>query len=389
MTEEERQQLINDIIDILVADSQQVSDIEIVNSLNNISSLPAIKSGTTEDSVVRAPISLLIPEMRYDNATNYVQYKQSGGEWTNLYLASESGEGTGSYINQNPIIQKIGALSKGDDFSLKTNLQILFDKIFFPNLDNQFPSNPIFIGISPIDPYIQNIIQLDKPTDFYKFDFNKYVDIGYIVIALPGNYYLKKIENDGGLNIINSFYIKYKSILVNGEYEIYNVYVSPLLKYHSNVELTLYTKLDNPINATLNDFILSLDNITPTINSIIINQGIKSILNNIDISIRNIPVNINNIQINTYDKQPLINSLQINNRDIPVILNTIVYNEGIKAKLNSIAIKSGLSILNSVTISQGKSIINSIKLSDGRSILNGISFKDGRAILNKITINKL
>ena len=52
-------QLVEEVRKALLADSQGVGDIEIVNSLDDIVSLPALRLSGMEESVVEAPLELL------------------------------------------------------------------------------------------------------------------------------------------------------------------------------------------------------------------------------------------------------------------------------------------------------------------------------------------
>ena len=86
MTEAEKQELINYIVQYLIDNSQTVSGIPLTDTLENISSLPAIRQAVgQEEEVVRAPLSLLAPQLRYNSETKFVQYKYSDGEWIDLF----------------------------------------------------------------------------------------------------------------------------------------------------------------------------------------------------------------------------------------------------------------------------------------------------------------
>ena len=83
MTEEEKNQLKNEIIQYLIENSQTVEQIPTVNSLNGIDSFPALKSTEgQEDQVVRAPILLLQPQFRTKDG--YIQYKFGESELINM-----------------------------------------------------------------------------------------------------------------------------------------------------------------------------------------------------------------------------------------------------------------------------------------------------------------
>lgn len=178
------------------------------------------------------------------------------------------------------------------------------------------------------------------------------------------------------MNIISTFYSSYKSIPYGNDYDIYNVYISPFLKYHDVVDLTFYVKFGDPVSATLEDAIISQDDVIPSILMLNIKEGEKSIINKMTIKIRDIIPNLNSIVLNQADVNPQINSISISNRDIIPILNYIDVKQGYRA------------ILNKITIDGGLSIILDVSIADGRSLLNSIQIKDGRAILNKIIINK-
>lgn len=421
MTDAEKQEIVNEIVAYLIANSQQVSGIPIATNLDDISSLPAIKQVLgQEDEVVRAPISLLVPSLRFDEQTFYIQYRNGDGPWINLFYTGDihggGSAGTGSYINPNLIVQKVGGILKGSDFTTETNLQVLLDKMLFPNYGKQFPSNPVFIGFVESTPTTQQILNLEQIHNFNEFDYNKYTAEGHVIIALPATYYLKRIEDDSGMNIIGSFDLVYKSMQSQALSDIYNVYVSPKLFYNDNLELTFTTKTGNPVQVTLNSGTISVNDITPTVNSITIKEAVKSIIKSIKITQREVPVLLNSISLSRMDIQPVINSLSIGIRDINPILksidiqhgvksilkgisisqgyhsniNSISITEAIKSKINSISIKDGRAILNSVSIKQAdRAIINSISISKGiKSELNNISIKEGKSILKSISINE-
>ena len=399
MTDQEKQELRNEIIAYLIENSQQISDIEIADSLSGVSSMPAIKSGAPEDIMVRVPLGLLVPELRYDESSGYIQYRKSEGDWIDLYIP-ESGPNTFTYKSDYPIIKDVGSIKKGSNFENGINFKDLLNKAFFPNIEINFPDKPIYIGVLNEKPTTSDILSLQSVDHFKDFYFNSYVDIGYIVIATPANTYLNKIENDCGMNIISTFYSSYKSIPYGNDYDIYNVYISPFLKYHDVVDLTFYVKFGDPVSATLEDAIISQDDVIPNILMLNIKEGAKSIINKMTIKIRDVIPNLNSIALNQSDVNPQINSLSISNRDIIPILNYIDTKQGHRAVLNNIYITNGNSIINSIDIRSGKSILNKIEIdeglsiildvsiADGRSLLNSIQIKDGRAILNKIIINK-
>lgn len=410
MTDAEKQEIINEIVAYLIANSQQVSGIPIATSLENISSLPAIKQVPgSEDEVVRAPISLLVPELRFNEQTFYIQYRNGDGLWINLFYTGDihgggGGEtGTGSYINPDLIVQKVGGILKGSDFTKDTNLQVLLDKMFFPNNGKEFPSSPVFIGFSETIPTMKQIFNLEQPTGFNQLDYNKYTTEGYVVVALPATYYLKRIEDDAGMNVIGSFDLLYKSMQSQTLNDIYNVYISPKLFYNDNLELTFTTKTGNPVQVALDSGIISVNDIIPTVNSIIVKEAVKSIIRGVKITQREVPVLLNSILIDGKDIQPIVNSLSISIRDIQPILKSIDIQHGIKSILKGISITQGYhSIINSITITEAtKSNINSILINDGRSIINSIIIKEGisklksiqikeaiKAIINSITIKE-
>lgn len=337
MTDQEKQELINEIVAYLIENSQQISDIEISDSLDGISSMPAIKSGAPEDIMVRVPLGLLVPELRHDESSGYIQYRKPEGDWIDLYIP-ESGSNTFTYKSDYPIIKDVGSIKKGSNFENGINFKDLLNKAFFPNIEINFPNKPIYIGVSNEKPTTSDILRLQSVDHFKDFYFNSYVDIGYIVIATPANTYLNKIENDCGMNIISTFYSSYKSIPYGDDYDIYNVYISPFLKYHDVVDLTFYVKFGDPVSVALEDAIMSQDDVIPNILMFNIKEGQKSIINKMTIKIRDIIPNLNSIALNQADVNPRINSLSIVNRDIIPILNYIDTKQGYRAILNKITI---------------------------------------------------
>lgn len=376
MTEEEKNQLKNEIIQYLIENSQTVEQIPTVNSLNGIDSFPALKSTEgQEDQVVRAPILLLQPQFR--TQYGYIQYKFGESEWINMLYVGDIGGGsggTGTYKNQNKTIERIGGLLKGFDSSQGIGYDELFNKIFFPNKDKIFPSTPIFIGFSQDYPNIQKILSLNKVENYYDFDINEYIYNGYIVIALPATLYLKSVKDYHGMNIVNSFQLIYKSIQSQGISDIYNVYVSPYIYYNDIIELTLSTKDGQPIQVVLRGSSLSINNVTPNITSIQINEGLKSIIKSLKIAIRDVNPLLSSTFIQGRDQQINLNSILLNEREVQVQLNNISIYQGVKSILNSISItENKIPAINSLTIKEEKSILNNISLKDGRAILNGIT----------------
>lgn len=132
-----------EIKNYLIQNSQQVSDIPEVQSTSGVDSLPAIKSQVgQDDQVVRVPLTLLSPQLRMNG--KILQYKNPEGQWINIYdfstIPSGGGTFSGTYKNNNKIIQKLGALQKGFDASDGIDYTELFNKIFFPNYNNKFLS---------------------------------------------------------------------------------------------------------------------------------------------------------------------------------------------------------------------------------------------------------
>lgn len=389
MTEEEKNQLKNEIIQYLIENSQTVEQIPTVNSLNGIDSFPALKSTEgQEDQVVRAPILLLQPQFRTQGG--YIQYKFGESEWINMLYVGDIGGGsggTGTYKNQNKTIERIGGLLKGFDSSQGIGYDELFNKIFFPNKDKTFPSTPIFIGFSQDYPNIQKILSLNKVEDYYDFDINEYIYNGYIVIALPATLYLKSVKDDHGMNIVNSFQLIYKSIQTQGISDIYNVYVSPYVYYNDVIELTLSTKDGDPVQVVLNGCTLSINDINPVVNSLKISEGVKSIIKSLKISVRDVSPLLQSIDIDERYQETNINSISLNEREVQVQLSDISISQGTRAILNSITItENKIPVIQSLNIKEGKSILNSISIKDGRAILNEINIKDGRSIINNINI---
>ena len=250
-----------------------------------------------------------------------------------------TGGGTGSYINTHPILQKIGGILKDTDFSTSFGINTILNKMFFPNLGKTFPTNPVFVGFMQVYPTQASIQQLFNPEDFYEFDFNEVIDEGFIVIALPATYYLSRVEDTNGLNIVNSFELIYKSIPLQNGIDIYNVYVSPELVYNDRLELTFTSVVGTPVQVVLESGEISVDDVIPTIKSLNIKEGIKSVVNNIDINIKDIQPILDNMAIGIRNVQPIVNSVKCIQRDVNVTLNNVNVHEGTKSVINSISIK--------------------------------------------------
>lgn len=383
-----------EIKNYLIQNSQQVSDIPEVDSTFGVSSIPAIKiQSGQDDQVVRVPITLLSPQLRMNG--QILQYKNPDGQWVNIYdfsTITTGGGGTfsGTYKNNNKIIQKLGALQKGLDTSSGIDYTELFNKIFFPNYNNEFPSNPIFFGKSDSVPNSNLILSLSNPIDYYQFDYNDFMDKDYFVIALPGQFYLKRIEDSNGMNVVGCFDLTYKSIQTQNINDIYNVYISPKLDYDENLELTFTTKKGEPVQSTLNGAQFYIDDVTPNINSIYIKEAIKSVIKSIKIGVRDIQPLLNNISI-TYKTEILLDGLSIKNRDVNVTIGPIAIKEGVRCILNNIKVEQAYySIINSLSINEAtKSIINNIQIKEGSSILNNISIKEAtKSIINNISIKQ-
>lgn len=194
---------------------------------------------------------------------------------------------TGSaYSSENPTLQKIGGLEKGTSYSIGTTILGILNSMFFPNIGKEFPEKPVFIGFTETYPNVSKIITLNTPQDFYEFDYTEYTNSGYVVIALPATLYLKRIEDENGLNIVNGFELIYKSIWIDPIYDIYNVYVSPKLNYGGDeLSLTLTSKTGDPVQATLNDVEFLLDELAlPILSSISVKEIVRSVLNSINVS---------------------------------------------------------------------------------------------------------
>jgi len=274
---------------------------------------------------------------------------------------------TGSaYSSEHPLLSKVGGLSKGSSYVVGTTILGLLNSMFFPNIGKTFPTNPVFIGFSETYPTTETILSLDLITDYYEFDYNKYTENGYVIIALPGENYLKRIEDSNGMNIIGAFNIIYKSILS----DIYNVYISPFLHYTDNLDLTLTSKIGIPVQTLLSEFNISINQtILPVLNSFSFEEVTRSIINNIIIG-----------------EQPILNSFTFTNITRSS-LNSINVSDVVRSTLNSINI-SELSILNSVSVIEiSKSILNSVTINTiTRSNLNSITVVDGASKLNSIIV---
>ena len=389
MTEEEKNQLKNEIIQYLIENSQTVEQIPTVNSLNGIDSFPALKSVEgQDDQVVRAPILLLTPQFRTQDG--YIQYKFGESEWINMLYVGDIGGGsggTGTYKNENKTIEKIGGLLKGFDSSGGIGYDELFNKIFFPNKDKTFPNNPIFIGFSQDYPNVQKILSLNKVENYYDFDINEFLYNGYIVIALPATLYLRSVKDNHGMNIVNSFQLIYKSIQSQGISDIYNIYVSPYVYYNDIVELTLTAKEGQPVQVVLNGCTLYINDVNPIINSIQVSEGIKSIIKSLKISVRDVNPILSSISLSERYQESNLNSISLNEREVQVNLSDISLQQGVKSILNSISItEDKIPLINSLFIKEGKTILNSVSIKDGRAIINSIGIKDGRALINNINI---
>lgn len=289
-----------------------------------------------------------------------------------------TGGGTGSYINTHPILQKIGGILKDTDFSTSVGINTILNKMFFPNLGKTFPTNPVFVGFMQVYPTQASIQQLFNPEDFYEFDFNEVIDEGFIVIALPATYYLSRVEDTNGLNIVNSFELIYKSIPLQNDIDIYNVYVSPELVYNDRLELTFTSVVGTPVQVVLESGEISVDDVIPVINSITLKEGIKSIINDITIGVKDTQPVINSISISNRNVTPEITSIKCSMVETNSILNDISIKEGIKSVLNSISITEDVNIVfRGITISEDTlPVIHSITIKDGRSILNSITIKE-------------
>lgn len=301
---------------------------------------------------------------------------------------------TGSaFSSEHLILNKVGGLVKGSDYTIGTTILGLLNSMFFPNIGKTFPQHPIFIGFSETYPTIQTISELDVPTNYYEFDYNKYTGNGYITIALPGINYLKRIEDTNGLNIIGLFDLIYKSI----QSDIYNVYVSPLLHYNDNLELTLTTKIGSVVQSTLSRLNITINqNILPILNSISVSGITRSIINGVSIGEFSI---LNSVDVTSVTRS-IINSISVDEviRSVlntinvyePSILNSINVSELVKSELNSISVEPILrSILNSVIVTNGASKLISINVSEP-SILNSISVSDiVKSVLNTVSVSAI
>lgn len=320
-----------------------------------------------------------------EDPSEIYNYQLIDNVWTPAKLGG--GGGTGIYTPLNKTIIKIGGIDKASDFTEGIEYNKLFDKIFSPNYDMSFPTKKIFFGYVQNKEYTaENIKQLYSPINYNEFDFKQYFGEGYVLISLPATYYLKKIEDSNGLNLVNAFNLTYKAINVQNDVDIYNIYLSPKITYNKELELTFYTKTGNPVQTSLTYGNITTDDINSALNSISIVEGIKSIINSIKVSIRNeesILVSVSYSPV--FDIN--LNSFSITSREVNSQLINVSIVEGIPSLLKSITIVDGSSKLESVIFNEAiKSKLDSILIAEGKSTLIRITLNDGRSVLDKITV---
>lgn len=271
----------------------------------------------------------------------------------------------GVYQSSIPLIEKVGGLLKGADLSNITYSD-LFTKIFYPNFDNDFPQKPVYLGFSEIYPTVPIIQSLAQIEDYSEFDYNSITTDGYVVIALPATWYLKRVEDSNGMNILGAFELIYKSVFIVNDYDIYNVYVTPKLHYNDELQLTLTTKTGTPVNVVLTSGIFEVNHIKPVINSLIITEGIKAIVNSLDISVRFEETVLNTISCSDANVEAVVNSLSIEDVPMTAQLLDMIVSQGTKSILNGITIEPGGDVtMISLVVSQGTpAILNNITISN-------------------------
>jgi hypothetical protein len=99
-------------------------------------------------------------------------------------LGSGSSGGGGVYNSSILSLEKLGGLLKGSDLSNITYSD-LFNKILYPNYDNEFPNKSVYLGFSEEYPTITIINNLTKIDDYSSFDYHELTTEGYIIVALP------------------------------------------------------------------------------------------------------------------------------------------------------------------------------------------------------------
>lgn len=87
LTAEELTDIARQVKDFLLLDSQGVNELPIASDLEGVSSLPVLKSIDGAESVVSAPISLLLSQMRV--SLTHVQWKNGAGDWVNLIALAD------------------------------------------------------------------------------------------------------------------------------------------------------------------------------------------------------------------------------------------------------------------------------------------------------------
>lgn len=134
MTEEEKAILINEIVDYLISNSQSVEGIPIIESLDGVSSFPAIKDHINEESdVVRISINSILPEFRFINGR--IQYKFTDREWIDLFTVSSA---MSNYATNDYVILKIGEVIDDAPATMNTLNKIAaalnYDYDFYKNI---------------------------------------------------------------------------------------------------------------------------------------------------------------------------------------------------------------------------------------------------------------
>lgn len=87
LTTQELTDIARQVKDFLLLDSQGVGEIPVASDLIGVSSLPVLKSVDGAESVVSAPISLLLSQMRV--TLTHIQWKNGSNEWANLIAISD------------------------------------------------------------------------------------------------------------------------------------------------------------------------------------------------------------------------------------------------------------------------------------------------------------
>ena len=214
MTEEEKTILINEIVDYLISNSQSVEGIPIVESLDGISSFPAIKDHIDKESdVVRISIDSILPEFRFINGR--IQYRFTDKKWIDLFTVSSA---MSNYATNDYVILKIDEVI--DD---KIDKSKIADNLTTADASSVLSSNQGVVLKSFIDDLNEKVFPLSVnigSDELYKSGTIQNVTLNWTVLK-GGTSINPDSQNINNVSIANNLKtFTYNNVTTNTDYNI-------------------------------------------------------------------------------------------------------------------------------------------------------------------------